>query len=197
MRKGDFTRQAILDHAVKSASKVGLDGLSIGVLATELGMSKSGLFAHFASKEALKVEVLERAAVMFYETVMLPALAAERGLPRIRAIFTRWMDWAEHAGLLGGCIFVAAAVELDDQPGAARETLVRTQADWLDALAKSAEIAMGVGHFRPELDPDQFAHELYATMLGLYHASRLMRDPRARERAVQSFEALVERASAH
>lgn len=195
MRKGDSTRQAILDHAVRRASTIGLEGLSIGSLATELGLSKSGLFAHFQSKEALKAEVVEHASAIFFETVMLPALSKPRGLPRIREIFARWAVWAERAGLPGGCVFVAAAAELDDQPGPARDALVRSQADWLDALAKAAEIAKAEGHFGGALEPAQFAHELYSVMLGLYHSSRLMRDPLARDRATLAFEALIDRAS--
>jgi len=195
MRKGDSTRQTILDHAVRRASMIGLEGLSIGSLATELGLSKSGLFAHFQSKEALKADVVDHASAIFFETVMLPALGEPRGLPRIRAIFAGWSVWAERAGLPGGCFFVAAAAELDDQPGPARDALVRNQADWLDALAKSAEIAIAEGHFSGAVDPPQFAHELYGLMLGLYHASRLMKDPSARDRATLAFEALIERAS--
>lgn len=195
MRKGDSTRRAILDHAVKKASITGLDGLSIGALATELGLSKSGLFAHFQSKDTLKADVIEHAATLFLEAVMLPALASPRGLPRIREIFSRWMDWTQAVGLPGGCLFAAAAAELDDQPGPARDALVRTQADWFDALSKAAEIAVAEGHFGPDVDPDQFAHELYAAMLGFHHSNRLMRDPKARDRASRSFEALVERAS--
>ncbi len=195
MRKGEVTRQAILDHAMRSASTKGLDGLSIGVLATDLGMSKSGLFAHFSSKEALKVAVIERAAVLFYEAVMLPSLRAERGLPRIRAIVSHWIGWAERMGLPGGCFFMAAAVELDDQPGAPRDALVRSQADWRDALSKAVEIAVSSGDFEAHVDPSQFAHDLWAIVLGYYYASRLMLDERARERALHAFDALVERAS--
>lgn len=194
MRKGDATRQTILDHAVRAASRIGLEGLSIGALAKELELSKSGLFAHFRSKEQLKAEVVERAAEIFYELVVAPALERPRGLPRIRAIFERWLGWSERAGLQG-CLFVAAATELDDQPGPAREALVRTQEAWLDALARAAELAVREGHFSGGVEPAQFAHELYGVVLGYHHANRLMGDPHARERAGRAFEALIARAS--
>lgn len=194
MRKGDATRQAILDHAVRAASKVGLEGLSIGGLAKELELSKSGLFAHFQSKDQLKAEIIERAATIFSETVVGPALAKPRGLPRIREMFSRWLGWTERAGL-HGCIFVAAAVELDDQPGPAREALVRYQAAWIEALTRAAAIAVDEGHFSGKLEPAQFAHELYGVMLAYHHSHRLMRDPRARKRTLHAFESLIDRAS--
>lgn len=194
MRKGEATRQAILDHAVRSASKIGLEGLSIGVLAKELELSKSGLFAHFQSKDQLKAEVIERAATIFSESVVLPALTKPRGLPRIREMFVRWLGWSERVGL-SGCIFVAAGAELDDQPGPPREALVRTQGAWMDALTKAAQLAIDQGHFSGSVEPAQFAHELYGVVLGYHHANRLMRDPQARERSLQAFEALVQRAS--
>lgn len=114
--------------------------------------------------------------------------------PRICAMFERWLGWSERAGLRG-CIFVAAATELDDQPGPAREALVRAQAAWLAALAKAAEIAIEEGHFGGDVDPAQFAHELHGVVLGYHHSHRLMRDPKARERTVRAFEALIDRAT--
>ena len=194
MSKGDETRGAILDHALREASRIGLEGLSIGNLARDLGLSKSGLFAHFQSKEALQVQVLETAVARFLETVMAPSLRAPRGEPRIRALFERWVEWSDVCGRPGGCICGAAAAELDDQEGPAREALVRSQRDWLDALARAARLAVEAGHFRADLDEEQFAHEFYGIMLGCHHARRLLRDPKARERAAKAFEALLARA---
>ena len=193
MGKGDETRAAVLDFALREASRVGLEGLSIGNLARDLGLSKSGLFAHFQSKEALQIQVLETAAARFLETVMAPALRVPRGEPRIRALFERWLEWSDVLGLPGGCIFVAAAAELDDREGPVREALVRSQRDWLEALARAARLAVEVGHFRADLDAAQFAHELYSILLGFHHARRLLRDPDARRRAERAFEALVAR----
>lgn len=194
MRKGEATRATILEHALRVASASGLEGLSIGGLARDLGLSKSGLFAHFQSKEALQIQVLEMAGARFLETVLVPALRKPRGEARIREIFDRWIRWSEVCELPGGCIFAAAAVELDDRDGPVRETLVRLQADWHRAVAHAASLAIEVGQFRADLDPDQFAHDLYAIVLGYYHAHRLLRQPQALARTRRAFEALLERA---
>lgn len=196
MRKGELTHQAILERAIRLASRVGLEGLSIGGLADELSLSKSGLFAHFKSKTALQVEVLEAATTMFTERVVRPALAQPRGEPRVRALFDGWLTWDRDTVLEGGCIFVAASVELDDSPGPARDALVQSQRDWLDCLAQAARIAVAEGHFRKDLDVEQFAHDEYAVMLGFHHAKRLMQDPKAEARARRAFEALVAAARA-
>jgi AcrR family transcriptional regulator len=196
VRKGEQTRGAILDHAVKVASRVGLEGLTIGRLADELHLSKSGLFAHFESKEALQVQALERAAELFVDAVMRPALAAPRGEPRVRALFERWLKWPEVVPQPGGCIFVAAAAELDDRPGPARDRLVQLQRDWLEALATAFRQAQKEGHLRDDLDPDQLAFEMHGFMLAYHHASRLLGDSRAGARARRSFDRLLEAARA-
>jgi AcrR family transcriptional regulator len=196
MGKGASTRQAVLERATSLASQVGLEGLTIGRLAEALDLSKSGLFAHFRSKEALQVQVLDFAIQRFIDAAVRPALAAPRGEPRVRALFERWLDWPRQGGMAAGCIFVALAVELDDQPGPARERLVQSQKDWLDMLASSFRMGIDEGHFRPDADPDQFAHDLYGIMLAHHHASRLLGDPRARERAHRAFEALLTAARA-
>lgn len=196
MRKGDATRQGILAHAAGLASQLGLDGLTIGRLAEDLELSKSGLFAHFRSKEALQLQVLEHAAARFTEVVLRPALAAPRGEPRLRAVFERWRRWPKESGMPGGCFFVQAAVELDDQPGPVRDLLVRQQKDWLDAIATVVRSGVAEGHFRRDVDPEQVAHELHGIMLGWHHAARLLRDPKAEARARAAFEALVARARA-
>ena len=191
MGKGETTRQTVLEHATRVASQVGLEGLTIGRLADDLDLSKSGLFAHFRSKEALQVQVIEYAAERFVETVLRPALTAPRGEPRVRALFERWFDWSRTGAGSPGCIFVALAAELDDRPGTARDRLVQTQKDWLAFLANALRIGVEEGHFRAGADPEQFAHDLYGIMLAHHHASRLLRDPRARERAHRAFEALL------
>ena len=190
MGKGDETRDEILDEAVRLTSQLGLAGLSIGRLAEELDMSKSGLFAHFQSKQALQLQVLGRASGLFVQNVVRPALTAPRGEPRLTALFDRWLDWARSATLPGGCLFVAAAAELDDRPGPVRDRLVALQKDWLELLANLARSAVEEGHFREGLEPEQLAHDLYAVMLGYHHAARLLRDPRAQERARSGYELL-------
>jgi AcrR family transcriptional regulator len=194
VRKGEITRQGILEHAAGLASRVGLDGLTIGRLAGDLDLSKSGLFAHFRSKEGLQLKVLEHAAARFTEVVIRPALAAPRGEPRLRALFERWRRWPRESGMPGGCFFVQAAVELDDRPGPARDLLVRQQQDWLDTVATVVRTGIAEGHFRRDLDADQIAFELYGVMLAWHHRARLLRDARAEARARTAFEALITRA---
>jgi AcrR family transcriptional regulator len=194
MGKGELTRQTILDRAGSLASRLGLDGLSIGTLAGELGMSKSGLFAHFRSKEALQVQVLERAAQRFVENVVKPALKEPRGEPRVRTLFERWCRWPEQSGMDGGCIFLAAAAELDDRPGPARDVLVAQQRDWLDTIANVVRTGVAEKHFRDDVDPVQVAYELWGIMLTYHYSLRLLRDPKARARAKTAFESLLARA---
>src|SRR5687768_4103980 len=189
--KGEETRQRILDGALNLASTQGIEGVTIGELASALDLSKSGLFAHFRSKEALQIAVLHVAAERFTRLVIAPALKAPRGEPRVRALFERWLTWVNSEDIPGGCIFVTAAAELDDRPGPVREVLVQSQKDLLGTVAHAARIAVDEGHFQADLDLDQFAFELYAILLSFHHATRLMRDPRAKERAQRAFERLI------
>ncbi len=191
MRKGEQTRSAILERALSLATQVGLEGLSIGRLAEDLHLSKSGLFAHFGSKEALQVQTLEQAAEHFSELVVRPALAAPRGEPRVRDLFERWLKWPEAMRQPGGCIWVAAAVDLDDRPGPARDRLVQQVGEWLDFLAGAVRIAVEEGHFHRKVDPEQFAFDMYGIMLIYHTTSRLLGDPKALRRARRSFEALL------
>ncbi len=194
MAKGTQTRTAILDRATQLASQVGLGGLTIGTLADELKLSKSGLFAHFGSKESLQIQVLEHGAASFMERVVRPALTAPRGEPRMRAIFDHWLGWDRNGGPPGGCIFVAAASELDDRPGPVRDRLVELQREWLELMVGAFQRGIGEGHFHPDADPVQFAHDLYGIMLSYHHAARLMRDPGAESRARRAFAALLSQA---
>ena len=191
LTKAETTRELILESAVSAVSEVGFEGLSLGDLAKRVGMSKSGLFAHFASKDELELEILKTAARHFVETVVAPALKAPRGEPRVRALFENWFRWSSDNALPGGCVFIAAASELDDRPGALREYLVGSQRDWLATLAYAAKIAVDEGHFRPELDVDGFAHDLYAILLAYHHFHRLLKDPQGAARAKRSFEGLM------
>ena len=191
MTKGDDTRERILEVALRAASRVGLEGLSIGNLATELGLSKSGLFAHFGSKEDLQLAVLETAAKRFEEQVMLPAFRAARGEPRVRKVFELWLRWLSDNSSPGGCLFVAAATELDDREGRPRDYLVGVQRALHDALAKTARIGIEAGHFRADLDCDGFAFELNGLLLAHSHFRRLLRDPRADGRTRAAFERLL------
>lgn len=191
MTKGDDTRQAILGEAIALASEVGLAGVTIGVLAERVKMSKSGLFAHFSSKDNLDVAILDEASRRFVDLVVVPALRQKRGEPRVRALFENWQGWAKQDAMPGGCVFVAAAAELDDRPGPARDKLVASQKDWLSTLAGAARIAVDEGDFRSDLDTAQFAAEMYALAFGFHTLERLLRDRTSDRRARAAFDRLV------
>jgi AcrR family transcriptional regulator len=193
MSKGDDTREAILDEAIGLASRVGLHGLTIGSLAAQSRLSKSGLFAHFRSKESLQVQVLDHAAAMFVDAVVRPALAAPRGERRVRELFERWLAWCG-ADLPAGCIFIVSTSEFDDEPGPVRDRVVRVQRDWMDTIATVFRTGITEGQFRAAADPDQFAHELYGIVLAYHHARRLLRDPQAERRARSALERLLDAA---
>lgn len=174
MGKGETTRALILDHATALATRVGLDGLSIGALAAELGLSKSGLFAHFQSKEGLQIAVVETASARFTDAVVRPGLRAPRGLPRVRALMDTWLAWSAEIQRVDGCFFVAVAPELDDRPGPVRDLFVQRQRDWLDILATSVRAAVTEGHLRPDTDPELLAFELHGIVLSAHHRARLL-----------------------
>ncbi len=191
MSKGETTRAAILDVALARASKVGLGALSIGELAKEVGLSKSGLFAHFTSKEDLQIDVVHKAIARFIELVISPALRQPRGEPRVRALFENWFEWARAGELPGGCLFIAAASELDDQPGPLRDLLLASQKDWLGVIAQAARVAIEEGHFRKDVDPEQFAWQVDSFILGYHHSARLLRSKDADKRARTAFDSLI------
>ena len=189
MGKGQLTHQAILDESVQLASRLGLAGLSVGRLADEVEMSKSGLFAHFRSKEALQLQTLAHARRLFVDLVVRPALAVPDGEARLRTLVERWLAWDDTA-LSGGCIFVAAAVEVDDRPGAVRDALVAGEREWIGLLASVARSAVDNGEFGEQVDPAQIAYEVHALMLGYHHASRLLS---TRDEAAARMTAALER----
>ncbi len=195
MSKGDQTRQTILRKALHLCSEVGLEGLSIGMLAKSTGMSKSGLYAHFKSKEGLQCQVLDAAAERFVDVALAPALKKPRGLPRLRALFDLWLRW-ETNELRGGCLFVAASTELDDRPGPVRDCLVGHLQDMLGAIARAAQIAVEEGHLDQQLDTAQFAYELWGVLLAHHCYERLLGAPQSVDRAHQAFDGLLERSGA-
>jgi AcrR family transcriptional regulator len=194
--KGAQTRAAILDEALKLASRLGLEGLTIGSLAEATGMSKSGLFAHFGSREELQLAVLEHAVQRYGETVLLPALKIERGLPRLRALFERWLDWTLASGLPGGCIMIAAANEYDDRPGAIRDAVIANQRRGSGVTEKAVRLAIEEGHLKPGTDPAQIAFEILGMVLASHNHRRLLGDRETRKRALTAFEELVARHAA-
>ena len=190
MSKGDATRQAVIDQAVEIAGRLGVAGLTIGTLASATGLSKSGLYAHFRSKEALQLAVLASARENFVDQVIRPALAAPRGEQRVRTLFERWL--ATSSSGAAGCLFVSAATEFDDQPGPVRDQLVRDHWDLADALAQVYRSGAKDGAFRDDLAPEQFAHDLHGLMLAHFHAFRLLHDPAAEPHTRYAFERLLQ-----
>ena len=195
MSKGQQTKTAILDEAVGLASRVGFNALTIGQLAESTGMSKSGLFAHFKSKESLQLETLERARERFTDLVIRPTLAAPRGMARVRALTDNWLVWETQA-LQGGCIFVAGSIEYDDQPGPMRDALVRNQRDWAEFIETVVRTAVNEGDFRADLDVEQLAFSLQGLIYAFHHTARLLRDPRALEHLRRGVDQLLESARA-
>jgi AcrR family transcriptional regulator len=165
------TRDTILDHAYALARRDGLEGLSIGNLASDVGMSKSGVFAHFGSREDLQLAVLDTGRQRFVTQVLLPALKQPRGLPRLRAIVANWFEWSrEHQS---GCVLLSAVSEYDGREGALHDGVVRQQAGWRDELQKAIAQAVELGHLRRDTDVALLAFEIYALMLGLHHDAGL------------------------
>jgi AcrR family transcriptional regulator len=194
--KGEQTRRAVVDHALRLSSTVGLEGLSLGTLAREVGLSKSGLFAHFDSKEQLQLDVLRHASYRFVERVITPALARPRGEPRVRALIEHWLQWDRSPELPGGCVFMSFALELDDRPGPLRDALVGTLRDWVDTLLTAVTIAVREGHFRADLDVPRFVYEGYGNVLAYNHYRRLLGDEQADDHVRAAFDELIERSRA-
>jgi AcrR family transcriptional regulator len=174
---------------VTTASVEGLEGLSIGALARQTGMSKSGLFAHFGSKSDLQLATLKAGVERFIEIVIRPALKAARGVPRITALFENWMAWASGLGPPGGCVLLAASMEWDDKVGPVRDYLVGTQRAWLGFLAEAAHLTVSTGEFPMDM---QFAHGLNAIYMDFHLSTRLLRDPEAPARARRAFARLLD-----
>ena len=178
------------------ASVFGFEGISIGRLASEAGMSKSGLFSHFGSKEALQHAILEFVVVDFKSSVIGPALREATGEARLRSLFSRWLEWTGQERLTGGCPLITASIELDDQPGPLRDYLVEQQEAWLDCIRRMAQKSVAEGRFRDGLDTRQFAFEYQGIGLAFNFARRLLKDPNAPQRAKNAFERLVKSARA-
>lgn len=191
MRKGEQTRAAILDVALELASRNGLEGLTIGLLADRMSMSKSGVFAHFGSREDLQLEVVKLYHHRFEQEVFYPSIKEARGLPRLVAMYTRWVKRVS-VEIASGCIYISGAVEYDDREGPIREQLVSMVRAWQEALLRSVQQAVELGHLRKDLDGAQLVFEMHGLILALHHDARFLRNPGAVERARAAFERLVE-----
>ena len=190
MQKGQLTRAAILDSALSLASQMGLEGLSIGASAEVAGMSKSGVFAHFGSREELQIAVIREYHRRFEEEVFFPAMREPRGVPRLRALFERWLRRVS-VEVDSGCIYISGAVEFDDRPGPVRDALVSMVRAWQDALERAIRIAIEDGQLKPDTDAQQMLFEMHGLILALHHDARLMRNPGALQRARLAYERVV------
>jgi len=187
LHKGQATRAAILDAALGLASHMGLEGLSIGALAEVTQMSKSGVFAHFGSREELQISVIREYHARFEEEVFYPALREPRGLPRLRSLFERWVKRVS-VEIDSGCIYISGAVEFDDRPGPVRDALASMVRAWHGALERAIRLAVEQGHLKPDADVTQMLFELHGLILALHHDARFLRLPGALGRAQRAFD---------
>lgn len=193
MSKGEQTRQNILNRALVMATEVGMEGISIGALAEEARLSKSGLFAHFKSKEALQLEVLQEAINRFGALVLQPVFAAPRGEARLHRLFDVYLAWLRGENELHGCPFQKMAAEFSSREGAVRQRLVDSMADWREQVTRIIAGAVETGYLRADLNVGIFAYELAGIFMVFQQSYRLMRDPQAEPRARAVFAALLQR----
>ena len=190
--KGEQTRAGIVDVALAMAARVGLEGLSIGTLADAVGKSKSGVFAHFGSREDLQIAVVREYYRRFEAEVFQPAMREPRGLPRVRALFENWMRHTS-AELDSGCIFISGAIEFDDRPGPVRDALIEAVETWMAAFTRAIAQAREQGHLAADVDEHQVAFEIHGLILVLHYEARFLQRPGALERAVQGFHNILAR----
>ena len=192
LHKGQQTRAAILEAALGLASHMGLEGLSIGALAELMQMSKSGVFAHFGSREELQISVIREYHARFEEEVFYPALTAERGLPRLRAMFANWMQRTS-VEIDSGCIYISGAVEFDDRPGPVRDALASSVMTWHAALRRTIVMAREFGHLRADADDEQMLFEIHGLILALHYEARFLKNPGSIDRAHAGFDNILAR----
>ena len=192
MQKGQQTKAAIVDAALGLATQIGLEGLSIGALAEVMRMSKSGVFAHFGSREELQISVIREYHMRFEEEVFYPALQQARGLPRLRALFNNWMNRTS-VEIDSGCLYISGAVEFDDRPGPVRDALASSVNTWLSAMYRAVVQAKEAGHLVQDADEHQMAFEIHGLILALHYEARFLRTPGSIDRANTGFAHIVTR----
>lgn len=190
MRKGELTRAAILETALESASRHGLEGLTIGLLAEQMNMSKSGVFAHFGSREDLQIAVLKLYHHLFEQEVFYPSMKEARGLPRLRSMFALWIKRVTRE-IASGCIYISGATEYDDRYGVIRDELVGMVNAWQGALLRAAIQAQELGHLQDDVDPEQIVYEMYGLILALHHDARFLKKSGSVTRAEIGFERMI------
>ena len=192
--KGQQTKAAIIDAALGLAAQIGLEGLSIGAVAEVTGMSKSGVFAHFGSREELQISVIRQYHDRFEAEVFYAAMQKPRGLPRLQALFDNWMEQTS-AEIDSGCIYISGAVEFDDRTGPVRDALASSWSTWQTALRRAVELAQAEGQLSRESDAHQIAFEIHGLILALHYEARFLRNPSAADRARQGFQHILSRCS--
>lgn len=193
--KGQQTKQAIIDAALGLATQIGIEGLSIGALAEVMRMSKSGVFAHFGSREDLQISVIREYHDRFEQEVFYPAMQHPRGLPRLRSMFANWMTRTS-TEIDSGCLYISGAVEFDDRPGPVRDALASSVNTWLQAMLRAVLLAKQSGHLPADADEHQMAFEIHALILALHFEARFLKSPGSIERAHQGFENILLRCGA-
>lgn len=194
LQKGQQTKQAIVEAALGLATHLGLEGLSIGALAEVMGMSKSGVFAHFGSREELQISVVREYHQCFEQEVFYPAMSAERGVARLRALFANWMQRTS-VELDSGCIYISGAVEFDDRPGPVRDALAESVMTWHGAMRRAITQAKERGELLPGLDEDQMLFEIHGLILALHYEARFLKTPGSIARALTGFDNILARFS--
>ena len=192
LQKGMQTKAAIVDTALSLAAQIGLDGLSIGAVADAMHMSKSGVFAHFGSREELQLSVVREYFRRFDEEVFKPVLSEPQGLPRVRALFANWMQRVA-VELKSGCIFISGAVEFDDRPGPVRDALASSVQTWMSAMRRSVVLAREAGHLRPDADEHQIVFEIHGLILALHYETRFLKTPGSIQRSLLAFDEILAR----
>jgi AcrR family transcriptional regulator len=190
MQKGQQTKAAIVDAALGLATQIGVEGLSIGALAEVTQMSKSGVFAHFGSREELQISVIREYHSRFEDEVFYPAMQEPRGMPRLRALFRNWMKRTS-IEIDSGCIYISGAVEFDDRPGPVRDALVGSVNTWLAAMRRAITSSKEEGHLRPDIDEDQLMFEIHGLILALHYEARFLQNPRSIDRAHAGFDNIL------
>ena len=192
MHKGQQTKSAIVDAALGLATQIGLEGLSIGALAEVMRMSKSGVFAHFGSREDLQISVIREYHARFEQEVFYPALEKPKGLPRLKALFQNWMNRTS-VELDSGCLYISGAVEFDDRPGPVRDALAGSVQTWLAAMLRAVVQAKEAGHLAPDADEHQMAFEIHGLILALHYEARFLKMPSSVNRANTGFTNMLAR----
>lgn len=192
LQKGQQTKAAIVEAALGLATQIGLEGLSIGALAEVTQMSKSGVFAHFGSREELQISVIREYHERFEQDVFYPSLDSPRGLPRLQSMFANWMKRTS-IEIDSGCIYISGAVEFDDRPGPVRDALASSVQTWHAAMKRTITMAKEEGHLRADVDEEQMLFEIHGLILALHYEARFLKNPGSIARANAGFENILQR----